>query len=137
MALTHLLDTSVYSQPIRDVPHERVIDRWSELADHALCISSLVHAEVLQGLMLRQSQKYWRRYQELLENRYPVVAFDKKVAEECSRLVFEMKQLGKPKPMADLMIAATARHHGLIVATLNVRHFKGIPGLMLEDWGIV
>jgi hypothetical protein len=30
----------------------------------------------------------------------------------------------------DLLIAATALEHGLIVATLNVRHFSMIAGLM-------
>jgi predicted nucleic acid-binding protein len=34
----------------------------------------------------------------------------------------------------DLLIAATALEHGLIVATLNVRHFSMIAGLSWEDW---
>jgi predicted nucleic acid-binding protein len=35
------------------------------------------------------------------------------------------------------MIAATSRHHGLVVTTPNVRDFKGIPGLLVEDWDAV
>lgn len=135
MALTHLLDTSVYSQPIRDRPIERVLERWSEHKDSNLCISAIVHAEILQGLLDRQSKKYWRRYRELLERYYPVLAFDEAVADTYSRLAIELKRTGKSKPMADLMIAATARHHGLIVATLNARDFEGIPGVAVENWG--
>lgn len=33
------------------------------------------------------------------------------------------------------MIAATARHHRLTLATLNLKDFSGIPGLAVEDWG--
>ena len=135
MALTHLLDTSVYSQPIRDVPLELVMERWSRRPESSLCISAVVHAELLQGLMDRQSKKYWRRYQELLEGRYSILAFDATVAETYSRLVVELKQAGKPRPMADIMIAATARRHGLIIATLNVRDFEGLPGVAVENWG--
>ncbi len=135
MARTHLLDTSVYSQPIRDRPDKGVLERWSEHKEINLCVSAIVHAEILQGLLDRQSKKFWRRYRELLEGYYPVLAFDAAVAETYGRLAIELKRAGKPKPMADLMIAATARHHGLIVATLNARDFEGIPGVAVEDWG--
>ena len=134
MALTHLLDPSVYSQPIRDNPQKQVIDRWSALSPHAVCISSVVHAEILLGLQDRQSQKYWRRYRELLQDTCPVLPFDSSVAEEYSRLAVELKRAGRPRPTADLMIAATASRHGLVVATLNARDFEGIPGLSVEDW---
>jgi predicted nucleic acid-binding protein len=36
----------------------------------------------------------------------------------------------------DFLIAATAKAHGLVLATINVRHFKGIDGLAVEDWTI-
>jgi len=34
--------------------------------------------------------------------------------------------------VADALIAATAREHGLILATGNVRHFRSIPTLSLK-----
>lgn len=34
----------------------------------------------------------------------------------------------------DLLIAVTAKRHGLILATLNYNDFQGIPGLLVEDW---
>lgn len=135
MALTHLLDTSVYSQPIRDIPLEQVMERWSALNEQSICISAVVHAELMQGLLARESKKFWTRYHELLANQYPVLPFDSAVAETYSRLVVELQKVGQPKPIADLMIAATARHHNLTIATLNIKDFSGIPGLNIEDWG--
>lgn len=135
MALTHLLDTSVFSQPIRDLPLGQVMERWSALNEESICISAVVHAELMQGLLARDSKKFWARYQSLLANQYPVLPFDRAVAETYSRLVFELQKVGQPKPMSDLMIAATARHHNLTIATLNIKDFSGIPGVKVEDWG--
>jgi len=35
----------------------------------------------------------------------------------------------------DLLIAATAKKHDLIIATLNQSHFSKIDGIKLENWG--
>ena len=35
---------------------------------------------------------------------------------------------------ADLFIAACAKVHGLILVTNNMKHFKRIKGLKLENW---
>lgn len=134
MTITHILDTSVYSQPIKKLPVEGVIARWSELGDTAVCTSAVCVAEVLQGLELRGSETYWRRYRALLENRYPVLAFDGPVADVFAKLIASTRRHGKPKPALDMMIAATAKCHGLIVATLNPRDFIDLPGVAVEDW---
>ena len=133
--MTYLLDTSVFSQPIKDLPLDTVLDRWSTVGDAAVCTSAVCLAEPLQGLEMRRSEKYWRRYRELLMHRYPVLPFDAAVAAVFGQLVAPMKTAGRPRPALDLMIAATARTHGLIVATLNARDFADIPGVGVEDWG--
>jgi tRNA(fMet)-specific endonuclease VapC len=134
MPLSHLLDTSVFSQPIKDKPLPTVIDRWSNLRENAFCTSAICLAETLQGLRQRDSLKYWRRYRTLLENQYPILSFNASVADTFSILAADMRRQGKPKPVIDLMIAATACFHGLVLATLNVRDFAEIPGLTVEDW---
>ena len=131
---SHLLDTSIFCQPIKNSPHPAVMEKWSSLGDEATCTSAICVAEILQGLEERNSQKYWNRYRAILENQYPELPFDSGVAQVYSKLATELKQAGRSKPVVDLMIAATAKRHGLIVATLNSRHFSDIPGLAFEDW---
>lgn len=41
---------------------------------------------------------------------------------------------GNPRPLVDLLIAATARNSGVFLATLNSRQFDGIEGVAVEDW---
>ena len=134
MALTHLLDTSVLSQPIKDHPLSVVMDRWSAQGDTSVCTSAICVAVLLQGLEMRQSEKYWRRYRELLENRYAALPFDQTVAAVFGQTSAVLRSSGQPRPVVDLLIASTAKRHGLIVATLNSQDFSGIPGLQVEDW---
>jgi len=43
-------------------------------------------------------------------------------------------QGGHPRSDADLIIAATAVEHGLILVTGNTPHFSWVPGLTLANW---
>jgi predicted nucleic acid-binding protein len=134
MPLSHLLDTSVLCQPIKDSPHPGVLARWSDIGDESTCTSAICIAEILQGLEQRASEKYWNRYRGILKDQYAGLSFDSGSAQVYGRLAAQLKAQGSPKPVVDLMIAATAKQHGLIVATLNMKHFAGIPGLAVEDW---
>jgi len=50
--------------------------------------------------------------------------WDAAVSRQWARLVVALKKKGKPVPVLDGMIAATALEHGLTVATRNVSDFK-------------
>jgi len=134
MAATHLLDTSVYSQPLRKSPLPEVECRWRALGDERLATSVICEAELLQGLEARNSPRLWSAYQAILKDRLPLLPVDRRVAEVYAKLATQLNQQGSPRPPFDLLIAATARADGLTVATLNVAHFNGIPGLQVEDW---
>ena len=134
MAVRHLLDTSVYSQPLRKKPVPSVVARWRKLGDASLCVSVLCKAEVLQGLEAKDSPSLWDRYRELLEGRLPVLDVTVEVARTYASLAGPLIRSGLPRPVMDLLIAATARSAGLVLATLNPRHFRGIEGLAVEDW---
>jgi len=134
VAVTHLLDTSVYCQPLRRAPVPSVVDRWRSLGDEALCVSVLCEAELLQGLEAKQSEVLWERYRQLLDGRLAVLDLNSDVARQYASLAGPLIRAGRPRPVVDLLIAATAKQAGLVVATLNVRHFAGIEGVAVEDW---
>ena len=135
MALTHLLDTSVYCQPLRKKPVPSVVARWKALGDGSLCVSVLCEAEVLQGLEVKDSAALWDRYRALLDGRLPILDVTADVARTYASLAGPMIREGRPRPAIDLLIAATAKSHGLILATLNPRHVEGIDSLGVEHWG--
>jgi tRNA(fMet)-specific endonuclease VapC len=136
MALTHLLDTSVFCQPIKPRPLVPVIQRWEALGNDALAISVLCQAEVLFGIALKGSSRLQAAYEAVLKDRLTVFPFDEAESQAYADMRATLEKAGKRVPDLDLLIAATAQTHDLIVATVNVRHFSLIPDLPVEDWSV-
>ena len=134
MPITHLLDTSVYSQPLKPAPHPGVVARWQALGDARLAISVITEAEVRYGLALKGSTKLEVVYERILRGRLPVLPVDETVGAVFARLKAIQHQTGKRVPDLDLLIAATAQAHHLVVVTLNIKHFELIAGIRLEKW---
>ena len=134
MAVSHLLDTSVYCQPIKPRPLEFVREKWADLGDDALAISAICEAEVLYGLELKKSQRLNALYDALLNERLRVLPVDSGVAKHFASLKAWAKDNGRALSDCDLLVSATARAHDLTLATLNIRHFQGLPHVTVEDW---
>jgi len=132
--LSHLLDTSVYCQRLIPAPLAGVERRWRDLGDATLCISSICEAELRYGLAKRNSQRLWTEFCVYLENKLVLLPMDKQVTDRYGELKAHMENKGLPRSDFDLLIAATALNHGLILATCNAKHFEGIDGLVVEDW---
>lgn len=60
--------------------------------------------------------------------------FDELAAEHYARIRSETEMDGKPIGSMDLLIAAIALAHGLILVTHNMREFSRVRELRLEDW---
>ena len=68
---------------------------------------------------------------------YGTVHFDAQCARACGSLRAKPKRNGTPIGPMDMMIAAAALAHNLIVVTHNTDEFAKVQGLRLEDWKIV
>lgn len=138
MPVTHLLDTSVYSQPIKKKPVQTAIDRWQALGDTALVISAICEAETLFGIRNEKREhpesKIIETYETVLKGRYDILPVDANVASTYADLRTDCKKRGKPVADMDLLIAATAKANNLILATLNTKDFEVIQGVIVEDW---
>jgi tRNA(fMet)-specific endonuclease VapC len=132
--LTHLLDTSVYSQRLRPRPLKSVVGRWKMHGNATLAISACCEAELLFGLEKKGSERLRTEYVEYLKDRLTLIPFGYKEAGQYAKLRAHLSARGDPVADLDLMIAATAVANGLILATLNIKHFQKIPGLQVEDW---
>ena len=134
MGITHLLDTSVYSQPIKKIPLKTVTDRWKTIGDRNLCISIFCETELLQGLEMKKSNNLWNAYNLILKDSLPVIDFTMEAAKIYAKIQADCVKRGRTRPVFDLLIASTAIAKNLILATCNYKDFKDIPGLKVEDW---
>jgi len=134
MNITHLLDTSVYCQPLKRHPLPSVIKRWEDIGDQSLCISIFCETEVLRGLEMKESERLWYAYKSILKDRIPIIPFNIKSAKIYAALQSEYIKKGNVRPIFDLLIASTALTHNLILATCNYKDFCDIPDLRIEEW---
>jgi len=121
----YLLDATVVSEVRKHKPHGAVVAWLAGLRDDQVFLSALTMGELQAGMELtrRQNPEKAREIElwvDQLEASYQILAMDTVSFREWGRLVH-----GKSDHLIeDGMIAATARIHGLIVATRNEDDFK-------------
>lgn len=134
MTPEYLLDTSVYSQPLRRRPVMAALRHWRDAGDGNCKVSVVSVAEVEFGLHLEGRAERHERYRHLLIGRLEIISTDHAVWKEFSRRKARQQILGLPVSDLDLLIATCAACHHLTVATLNARDFSKIEGCAWEDW---
>ena len=63
-----------------------------------------------------------------------VLVFDFAATETYGRLRAHLESAGTPIGALDMLIAAHAISSDLILLTRNLKEFKRVPGLKVEDW---
>ncbi len=74
-----------------------------------------------------------RAIEDLLDD-LTILDVNETVARRFGQVRATLFDAGRPCPDLDLLIAATALTHGLILVTHNVQDFVNIPGLQIQDW---
>jgi predicted nucleic acid-binding protein len=121
----YLLDTNVVSEVRKHKPHGAVVAWLAGLRDDQVFLSAVTMGELQAGIELtrRQNPEKAREIElwvDQLEASFQILPMDTVCFREWGRLVH-----GKSDHLIeDGMIAATARIHGLIVATRNEDDFK-------------
>jgi len=130
--LRYMLDTNICIYVIKNRP-DRLRERFNTLADQ-LCISVMTLAELIYG-----AEKSSRPYENLSAvdqfcTRLEVLPFSGRAATHYGQIWADLERTGKLISIHDMMIGGHARSEGLIVVTNNVREFRRLPGLQLENW---
>ncbi len=97
-------------------------------------IPAVVEAELRLGALKSARPDKVRRTVEQFLLPFETVPFDGACAREYALIRADLESRGCPIGPNDLLIAATARAHGAILVTANVREFKRVAGLSLQDW---
>jgi len=131
-----LIDTSVLvaaerGHLDREAVFAAIADEDGGMAMAAITASELMHGvHRLRGAGQAAAERSCRTWLSLL----PVLPFDLDVARVHATLTTHLRDAGAPIGAHDLIIAATAVHHGHAVATRDRRSFVRIDGLEVEYW---
>ena len=130
-----LLDTNVVSELRKPKPHGGVVAWINQQRDEQLFLSAVTLGELQAGIERTRAQDT-RKAQEIeiwvdqLADSIQVLPMDAQCFREWARLMS-----GKADYLIeDAMIAATARVHGLIVATRNERDFLVLRVALLNPF---
>jgi predicted nucleic acid-binding protein len=93
----------------------------------AVGLTELVHSLYRAQTPAIRKQREGFLMQLLLD--LEIVPYTKDTAIIAGRIDGEQRSQGVTIPMVDLLIGATALEYGYSVATMNLRHFRLIPGL--------
>ena len=135
--MSYLIDTNVLSELRRREPDANVV-RWiSDRPVSTLYLSVLTLGELRKGIESLQEAERKRRLVDWLEAELPaffagrILPVDERVAERWGRLA---ALHGRPVPVIDSLLAATALCHGLTLVTRNLKDFRHPDLVVLDPW---
>jgi predicted nucleic acid-binding protein len=104
----------------------------STIGEERVALSAVGLTELVHSLYRSQTPATRKQREDFLGQlllELEVVPYTKETALIAGRIDAEQRSRGVTIPMVDLLIGATALEYGYSVATLNLRHFRLIPGL--------
>ena len=128
--MPHLLDTDVIIYHLNDVGAATQLLRQL-VRSRRPAISAITYMEVLEGIPLSPDPERAESRFNALAFRVPLLSVDRPVAERCAWIRQELRGQGRSlRPRVfDLLIAATALEHDLMLVTNNPHDYRDIPGL--------
>lgn len=129
-----LLDTDILSEllKLRDpVVQQRAAAYVRTVGP--ITFSAMTRYEVTRGFKDLGATTQLARF-EVFCRQAMVLAVTDAIFDRAADLWATGKKAGHPHNDADLIIAATAIEHALVLVTGNTAHFAWIPGMHLEEW---
>ena len=99
-----------------------------------ICISSITYAELCCGVEKSQRQEQNRIALLLFLSEITILPYDAKAAEEYGKIRASLELSGTPIGPMDMLIASHAKATGTAIVTNNLKEFRRIPALEVEDW---
>ena len=130
----YCFDTDVLSALVRPQPPMHLVRRLVMLAPSEQCTTSITLGELLHGTAKRGSDRLTERVNGLIRSAGLVLPFDEPAARVYAGVRLELEGGGRRLAEPDLRIAAIALSRDVTLVTGNVRHFKRVPGLRVENW---
>ncbi len=129
-----LWDTDVMSEHLKGKNPHVVRRATVYLSQHKRTTFSLItRFEILRGLKARNATHLLTQFEVVCQSAQILLITDDIIV-LAADLWAALRRRGQLIDDSDVLIAATALHHSLPVATGNVAHFSRIPGLTVEDW---
>jgi tRNA(fMet)-specific endonuclease VapC len=132
--MSYLIDTDILIYSING--NAEVNRRFAEKRNDPKSISVITYGELFFGAKKSgRPEKNLARVRRIAEL-FPIIEITPAIMETYGEYKAILSGAGTLIDDMDLLIAATAISHNLILVTNNSRHFSRVEGLEIENWSI-
>ena len=132
MSLRFLLDTNIVSGLVRN-PQGVAAGKIARVGEDAVATSIIVAAELRYGAAKEASARLSRQLDAVL-GVIETLPFEAPADARYGELRATLEKAGTPIGANDLLIASQALALDMVLVTDNVREFKRVRGLRMENW---
>ena len=133
IAPRYLLDTNICLYVARQQP-PAVLARFARLAPGEAVISVITCGELRYGAVRSRRRAAAEAVLDELQTLVSVQDLPAAAASHYGEIRARLEAAGEPIGGNDLWIAAHARAAGLTLVSNNLREFRRVPGLRLQNW---
>lgn len=133
--MKYLLDSNTCIELLRQ-PDSEIARRLLATDPDEIALCAVVKAELLYGAQRSLHRDDNLKLLEELFAQFVSLPFDDNGAEAYGRIRAQLSAAGAVIGPNDLMIAAIALVHNLVLVTHNTREFSRVEGLQIEDWEV-
>jgi tRNA(fMet)-specific endonuclease VapC len=131
----YIFDTDTLSNIVKSHPSPRLLKNLKGLPIEFQYTTSINVAEIYYGAFRSaKKEKILNAFEETIFPNVTVLPFNEDSARVYGQIKAKLEKRGIIKSEPDLRIASITLQHKFILVTGNVRHFKDIPRLKIENW---
>ncbi len=129
----YMLDTNICIYVLKNHSN-KLRHKFKAVKD--LCLSSITYGELCFGIENGNDSMRKARWEQLdvFTQQLYIAPWDEDAARHYGVIRAQLKKQGSPIGNNDLVISAQARSMNAVLVTNNVREFKRVPDLSLENW---
>ena len=129
--MSHLIDTNICSAYLKGAARiqNKFMQYGGGLSVSVITVAELKVWQLRSSLGTARSQAIVEMYQDR-----QLLDVGQEVAMRYAEIRASLLDVSRTIPVLDLLIAATALVHDLILVTHNVKDFAFVPGLTVVDW---
>ena len=131
--MIYLLDTNTCIYFLNEASASVVLN-FQRLSPSKIRLPSLTVAELYYGAEKSKAKLKNAKVVEDFVSTFDIVPFDEKSCKVYAKIRASLEKAGTPIDPIDLLIGSISVANNFILVTNNIREFKRVKGIKLENW---
>ncbi len=131
--MIYLLDTNICIYFLNKTS-KRIISQFKSVSPLTIKLSTITVAELFYGAEKSKAKKKNWAIVENFVSTFEIILFDEKSSKIYPKIRASLEKSGNPIGPMDLLIASISIANNFTLVTNNLKEFRGVKGLKLENW---